>query len=306
LFNDAALNGAAAAAKMLAAGRRLGVEGDPRPRAGGRHFSDTGLIVWHGAPWSVFFDAGDVGPDVQPGHAHADTLSLECSFRGRRLFVDPGTCAYDRDARRRYDRSTAAHNTVTIDGRDSSEVWHIFRVGARALPRDVRAVFTPAGLVAMAAHDGYETLRGRVRHRRTVVVEGNELRIVDRITGAGEHLVEGGWLLAPEWRAAAVASGWVLSGGNAGPACREGLGLVSTTPPVGPSIPPGRRDVLGRVRLSIAGPHDLQLAARPAAYHPEFGRELTTTRLGWRYFGRLPIEVTTVCDSAGAAPEQGR
>ena len=36
------------------------------------------------------------------------------------------------DERRRYDRSTAAHNTVSIDGTDSSEVWQIFRVGRRA------------------------------------------------------------------------------------------------------------------------------------------------------------------------------
>ena len=123
---------------MLSLAARLGVKVDPAPRRGCQFFPYAGMVVRHGDPWTVFFDVGPVGPDYQPGHAHADTLALETSYRGSRLFVDPGTFAYDRDERRHYDRSTAAHNTVCIDGRDSSEVWHIFRVGRRAYPLDVR------------------------------------------------------------------------------------------------------------------------------------------------------------------------
>src|SRR5207248_645434 len=110
LFNDAALHAACEPAQMLELGKHLGVWVDPAPRSGGRAFPQTGLLVWHGDPWTVFFDVGPVGPDYQPGHAHADTLGLECSYRGRRLFVDPGTHGYDHDQRRRHDRSTAAHN----------------------------------------------------------------------------------------------------------------------------------------------------------------------------------------------------
>src|SRR5262249_7535899 len=70
-----------------------------------RHFANTGVVVWHDEPWSVFWDVGDVGPGYQPGHAHADTLTFECSFQGCRLIVDSGTHSYDADAVRKYDRS---------------------------------------------------------------------------------------------------------------------------------------------------------------------------------------------------------
>ena len=155
----------------LLKGKALGVESDLTSRRGGRHFSDSGIIVWHGDPWSVFFDVGQIGPDVQPGHSHADTLNIECSFSGTRLFVDPGCHSYDHDERRKYDRSTAAHNTVGIDDQDSSEVWHIFRVGRRAIPQDVSVEFLPQGMKAHASHDGYRHLSGSPTHARTVQVE---------------------------------------------------------------------------------------------------------------------------------------
>ena len=107
-------------------------------------------MVWHGDPWSVFFDVGEVGPAVQPGHAHADSLTFECSFRGRRLVVDPGSFAYDACARRTYDRGTRSHPTVVIDGADSSEVWHVFRLGRRARPVGVEVKIGESGFDATA------------------------------------------------------------------------------------------------------------------------------------------------------------
>ena len=35
-------------------------------------------------------DAGDIGPDYQPGHAHGDMLSFELSLNGHRVIVDSG------------------------------------------------------------------------------------------------------------------------------------------------------------------------------------------------------------------------
>ena len=130
---------------------------------------------------------GPVGPEYQPGHAHADTLTFECSFRGRRMCVDPGTLAYDDDTTRRvHDRSTAAHNTVCIDSEDSSEVWHIFRVGRRARPVEVNVSCDEASMTAEASHDGYDHLAGRPRHRRKIEVSADgTLRITDTVSGVG-------------------------------------------------------------------------------------------------------------------------
>jgi uncharacterized heparinase superfamily protein len=264
LFNDGGLQGADHVEHLLQLGSRIGVSLTTQSRRGGRYFSDTGMVVWHGDPWTVFFDVGPVGPDYQPGHAHADTLSLECSYRGRRLFVDAGTYAYDRDERRRYDRGTAAHNTVCVDGQDSSEVWHIFRVGRRAYPREVRADFAAGGVNAAAAHDGYKHLPGRPLPARCLTV-GRDGRMIiqDSVSGRGRHLVEGGFLVSPEWTAAAEPGGWLLKNGER------------------------------TVRVMVRGSQELALFQELRCYHPEYGRELPATRLGWRVQGDLPLTVST-------------
>jgi len=232
-----------------------------KPR-GGRHFADTGLAVWHGAKWTLFFDVGPLGPDYQPGHGHADNLTLECSYAGVRLFVDPGTHSYDHDERRAYDRSTAAHNTVCVDDIDSSEVWHIFRVGRRARPIDVEVTADEIHFDASAAHDGYRRLG--VIHRRRVELAGDQtITITDRIEGTGSHRLEGGWLLAPDWTATPAQGGWIL------------------------------QHTRHHLRVQLTGPSHLQLSLENRPWHPRFGIEVPTTRLVWRYAGALPFELET-------------
>ncbi|MHC4202791.1 MAG: heparinase II/III domain-containing protein, partial [Planctomycetota bacterium] len=245
LLNDAALNGARGPGRMLSSGKCIGAEPEDALPHGGRHFPDTGIVTWHGDPWTLFFDVGPLGPDYQPGHGHADTLSLECSFRGKRLFVDPGTHSYDNDDRRRYDRSTRAHNTVCIDGADSSEVWHIFRVGRRARPRSVQVSFSGGELVASASHDGYRHLAGRPMHGREIRVgPSGVMTVIDRVTGSSHHTCEGGLLVGPGWKAEEEPGGWSLSQGAA------------------------------RLRVEVKGPEGLELALESRPYHPEFGLEL--------------------------------
>ena len=199
LLNDANETGALCPGEVLAVGGReasagggadtdkaadglvSGTHGAKVAPPAGRHFEDSGYIVWHGRTWSVFFDAAPIGPDHQPGHGHADTLTLEASYGGERLIVDPGTGSYDLDATRHYDRSTAAHNTVVIDGTDSSEVWHIFRVGRRARPGDVQVALSGTGLEASARHDGYRHLPGKPTHRRGVRVVEYTLSLHDAL-----------------------------------------------------------------------------------------------------------------------------
>ena len=265
LLNDAAFNGTDSPAEMLALGKELNVACDVSLRSGGKFFTDAGLVVWHGEPWSIFFDVGEIGPDYQPGHGHADTLSLECSFKGARLFVDPGTHSYDLDDRRRYERSTAAHNTVCIDGEDSSEVWHIFRVGRRAYPLDIYADFAGGRLNVSAGHDGYRHLSGRPRPFRRVELGADKLlSIEDRIEGGGKHRLSGGWLLHPAWSATGSSNGWELKG----PA--------------------------GLIHVTVEGPIGLKYFERRCPYHPEFGLEQKTTRLCWTLDGTaLPITITT-------------
>ncbi|MFH1114449.1 MAG: alginate lyase family protein [Pseudomonadota bacterium] len=266
LLNDAALNGACSPQDMLRAGTHIGVEVPEGPRQGGKLFPDFGLFTWHGDPWTVFFDVGKIGPKYQLGHGHADTLTVEASFRGNRILVDPGTWGYDMDARREYDRSTAAHNTVCVDGMNSSEVWHIFRCGRHAHPRNVHVQMDSSGFRAGGSHTGYSHLPGRPVLTRVVTLHDNgRLEVIDRCEGKGVHNLTGGWLLDPRWDAENAGSVWRVSN----PKC-------------------------GSVSIQVKGPQSLELSESPRWYHPEFGKELTTTRLQWVYQGLLPVEVTTI------------
>jgi uncharacterized heparinase superfamily protein len=261
LLNDAALNGADDPTEALLAGSVIGESVDPSPRQGGRYFPDTGLVVWHGRPWSVFFDVGPVGPNEQPGHAHADSLTFECSYNGRRLVVDPGTFAYDHDDTRRYDRSTDSHNTVGLDGANSSEVWHIFRVGRRAKPTGVSVDIARGKLSATAGHTGYDHLPGRPRHTRTVTVrDDGPIEVTDRVAGSHPHRLAAGLLLAPDWTARPTATGWELSAGE------------------------------DRVRVHVRGPDGLTRSVVASPYHSGFGTDRPTTRLTWGVQAPLPID----------------
>jgi uncharacterized heparinase superfamily protein len=133
----------------------------------------------------VVCDAGNIGPDYIPGHAHADTFSFELSLRGDRVIVDSGVYDYEWSELRRYCRSTAAHNTVVIQGQNQSEVWGAFRVARRAYVHDVRWAPRNDGFDLIASHDGYTRLMGKPVHRRSFTYQaGGFLNFVDRVDAA--------------------------------------------------------------------------------------------------------------------------
>ena len=58
-------------------------------------------------------------------------LSFEFSAFGERVFVNSGTSEYGATSERIRQRSTSAHNAISIDGK-IPQVWSSFRVGHRA------------------------------------------------------------------------------------------------------------------------------------------------------------------------------
>src|SRR5690606_41051676 len=87
----------------------------------------------------------------------------------RRVLFRSGISTYQISPRRDYERSTKAHNTVTIDDQDTAEVWSGFRVGRRptvnllkADERQIQAQLTYAGLI----HKRTFTLTERSEERR--------------------------------------------------------------------------------------------------------------------------------------------
>jgi uncharacterized heparinase superfamily protein len=188
-FNDAAFGVAPDPAQLAEYAHRLDIEPEHRPLAA------SGYIRLENDLAVVLFDAAPVGPDYQPGHAHADTLSFELSVRGRRAIVNSGISSYENNADRRAQRATPAHNTVCVDGESSSEVWSAFRVARRARPINVK---TDRRSFAEASHDGYKRLKDPVLHSRRLDLGETELRITDTLEAKREHRAETYFHLHPE------------------------------------------------------------------------------------------------------------
>jgi uncharacterized heparinase superfamily protein len=127
----------------------------------------------------ILFDAGPLGPEHQPGHGHCDTLSIEWDHRDIQVLVDSGCSGYDDMNRRRYERSTAAHNTVRIGDLDQAELWDAFRVARRPIVGTVTV--RANGLEAWTSP--YHARRSR--HRRTINRPApGRLSVMDTVTGA--------------------------------------------------------------------------------------------------------------------------
>lgn len=138
----------------------------------------------------IVADVGDPCPPDLPAHAHADCLSFELSVGEERIVVDSGTSTYEAGAQRAYERSTPAHNTLTIDGLDQTEVWATFRAARLAHATLGRAEHDGATITVIASHDGYRRLPGRPMHRRTWVVSPGSVLITDEVLGRGRHRVD--------------------------------------------------------------------------------------------------------------------
>jgi uncharacterized heparinase superfamily protein len=194
-LNDAAPGLAPAASSLLRAAAALGIR-SPRPSATAMEVD--GWIVCRSARHHLVFDAAPLGLDEQPGHAHADTTTLEWTVAGVPVVIDPGTSGYAGDPLRAWSRSTEAHPVVQLDDHDSAEVWSTFRVGRR--PRHVtvdrpRRVPAPVGRAWClgGSHDGYGHLPGSPMIVRQLCCwwideESALLWLADRVRGSAGTL----------------------------------------------------------------------------------------------------------------------
>lgn len=197
LFNDAAFGIGPSYRDLDAYFARLGLpckESSSRPLT---YFPATGYVRCDVKGALLLLDVAPIGPDYIPGHAHADTLNFEFSLFGSRVVVDSGTSTYEKNAERQRQRGTAAHNTVTINEEDSSEVWGGFRVARRARPFGLKIAESEGEIRVTCAHDGYRRLSGKPVHHREWILSHNNLTIRDQISGTFRTAV-GRFYLHPE------------------------------------------------------------------------------------------------------------
>lgn len=176
-FNDSADGIAPRTADLMTYAQRLGIQPANLP------LGASGYRKFQGKSYALIADAGDIGPDYQPGHAHCDTLSFEMHIGSKPFLVNTGISTYEKNERRHYERSTAAHNTVQINDFEQSEIWDGHRVARRA-----RAVILEdTGEKLTAKHTGYDRLG--LRHVRRFECAESAVRVSDHVS---RNVIPGG------------------------------------------------------------------------------------------------------------------
>ena len=188
------------------------------PAAESRAFRASGYYVL-GAHQSVaVVDAGPHGWG-RGGHGHADALSLQLIADGQAWLTDPGTCSYPMETpdRNRF-RSTAAHNTLEVDGVSQADPFHSF--GWQTHPavqadawHDGRRITVFSG-----RHDGYARLPEPVIHHRQVIGWRDGMWFIrDVAAGTGTHRLDVRWHLSPDCTLTADSrASWIAVRSNSG------------------------------------------------------------------------------------------
>jgi len=159
------------------------------------------------------FDRGPLGYLAIAAHGHADALSVWLHLAGRPVLVDAGTYLYHAGgAWRDHFRGTGAHNTLSIDATDSSEITGAFNWGRKAQTAVLSRNDDPSTWHVNFEHDGYEETFG-VRHRRRLERTGDStFSITDSLCGAeGLYPVDVGFLVHPDLTIGEKAGAWIVA-----------------------------------------------------------------------------------------------
>lgn len=155
-------------------------------------FAEGGYCVmrdgWSDTDNYLIVDCGELG-SLAGGHGHADALSIEVALHGKPLLVDSGTYTYhESSALRNYYRSTAAHNTLEIDGVSSSEPGKLFSWNSRADAKRDRWMSTDRFDLFEGSQSGYQRLPDPAMHRRSILfLKGDYWIMRDLVETTAEH-----------------------------------------------------------------------------------------------------------------------
>jgi hypothetical protein len=173
-------------------------------------FRSGGYVVGSDSRMTVIFDGGPLGISPGYGHGHGDGLAFILDVDGQPFITDPGTMLYNGPVMwRNYFRGTAAHNTVSIDGREPSEPIDTFLWSA---PLTISLDDTREG--ATWRLFGGSLKWGKVVHHRSLAhFFSAGILVADVIDGTGEHEIDWHLHFHPRWSLAMDAKQKVLATG---------------------------------------------------------------------------------------------
>ena len=136
-------------------------------------FKESGFRKFKNRNFELVIDVNGISPSEAPGHSHADTFHFILNIFGDPFIIDTGVSTYSKCKERSYERSTKAHNTVTIGDLNQSEIYGSFRVGRRA---DVIHLQEKNNEIE-GTHNGYSN-QG-IYHTRRIILKQDHIEIID-------------------------------------------------------------------------------------------------------------------------------
>jgi uncharacterized heparinase superfamily protein len=256
-FNDSCFGVAPTIERVISYANKLGFTGTDLPVLTSESIDlydlpQSGYVSVKSKDYSLIADLAAIGPDYIPGHGHADALSFEFSLAGQRVFVNSGISEYGLGDERIRQRSTAAHNTITINGLDSSQVWSGFRVAKRASIQKRRVGGVTGGIATFGAqHNGFLKQGVNCVHERLWEVSHKHVKVADTLIG--DYDIAVGYLhLHP---AAVVVS------------------LVDDVVVLN----------VGKYRVTVSSV-GAKVSLEASTWHPQFGKSLCSSRLCFEVF----------------------
>ena len=223
---------------------------------------DSGYYIINSDNSKCIVDCGSISPSYQPGHTHCDLLSYELAIAGERVVVNSGLHDYENSDERMYCRSTKAHNTVEIDGKEQSEIWGQFRVARRAevISSDL-SESSNGSFVFRGSYRPYWVPRNsNIGHTREIEQVDNEWKFTDVIAGSEVHSVKSYIHLHPE----------II--------CKyEDEELILF------------KDQVKLAKLTYSD--NVIVSIDDGWYYPEFGKKITNTVITLTYKGGLPVKL---------------
>lgn len=144
-----------------------------------KSFKDFGIYQFKNNLYSATFRCGSVGQNGKGGHAHNDQLSLCLKVNGIDILVDNGTYTYTSNPEQRnIYRSTAMHNTLSLDNLEQNE-WansnkdDLFWLKSLKAKTKVTKITDNS---ITAEHIGFGA-----KHTRTIKFQNNSIEGIDRI-----------------------------------------------------------------------------------------------------------------------------
>ena len=158
-------------------------------------YKDGGMSLMQWGKGRLLFRHSRLGLGNTCGHGHADALSILFFWNNVPVLIDLGSGQYNGDqAIRDFFRSTIAHNTFEIGGKNQAKILGTF-LWDKSYETTLKTTGESPFLFAEAMHNGYQKEFGVIHTRRVEWIEPNCVELHDSFSGPDEIALKGAFHL---------------------------------------------------------------------------------------------------------------